>query len=69
MHLNANLFKYNCGNVNKCYMPTNRLTTAAMNILGLRIKKLRVLILKCSAMSYLDNNFGFMFYFLEKHVA
>ena len=46
---------------------TNRLTTAAMNILGLRIKTV------CSNFEMfghvLDNNLGFMLYFFEKHVA
>ena len=46
---------------------TNRLTTAAMNILGLRIKTV------CSNFEMfghvLDNNLSFMLYFFEKHVA
>ena len=46
---------------------TNRLTTAAMNILGLRIKTV------CSNFEMfghvLDNNLSFMLYFLKKHVA
>ena len=67
MHLNANLFKYNCGNVNKCYMPTNRLTTAAMIMLGLRIKIARSNFEMFGHV--LDNNFGFMLYFSDKHVA
>ena len=66
-NLNANLFKTNYGNVNKSYMPTNCLTTAAMNILGLRIKTV------CSNFEMvghvLDNNLSFMVHFFEKHVA
>ena len=46
---------------------TNRLTTAAMNILGLRIKTV------CSNFEMfghvLDNNLSFMLYFFGKHVA
>ena len=46
---------------------TNRLTTAAMNIVGLRIKTV------CSNFEMfghvLDNNLSFMLCFFEKHVA
>ena len=46
---------------------TNRLTTAAMNILGLRIKTVRS---NFEIFSHiLDNNLSFMLYFFEKHVA
>ena len=46
---------------------TNRLTTAAMNILGLRIKTARSNFEMFGHV--LDNNLSFMLYFFETHVA